>query len=610
MLSRRGADLARARDGWHASDVRPLVLVPLTCEVLVGCGGGGGSVSATGTSTGAEDPTTGSGGSSGTKGAGSSSSGGTSSTSGSTAGSSSSGTPCACAPGEVLGCEGDQLSVCAEDCLGPAAQPCPGAGEVCEAGACAPPPVCVPGEVVCEGDALKTCAPDGGAFGEPVPCPGGQVCAAGECRDPCELAAEEPSSVGCSFFANRMDNYGNVGYDSLVVGNPSATLTATVQLLWTPNGGGAEQPSAPVKVAPGGTHTFALPNPPVAKVSALRAGGVYRVQSDVPLVAYQHSPLSAIATNDASMLLPEHALRRRHVVASYVGRPTYPSYFAVIAAADDTTVTWTPPIDTLAGMGVPAVAAGQTGQATLQRGDLLQVLAPPSGDVSGTLIDADGPIWVLGAVSCANVPAEIKYCDHLQEEMLPLDYWGKVYVGAHAPTRGGEKHHWRVFGGADGVTVSTAPPQPGTPFTLDKGAWKDLVVPGGTSLMFEGTGPFMPVQYLEGTEGGAGTGDPAMYQMIPVEQFLDRYAFVTGEDYDDDYVQVIRAQGGADVYVDGDLVAGYVAVGTFEVADWLIPPGAHFAESVQPFGVLQIGYTDVTSYAYPGGMRLAEINPQ
>ena len=40
-------------------------------------------------------------------------------------------------------------------------------------------------------------------------------------------------------------------------------------------------------------------------------------------------------------------------------------------------------------------------------------------------------------------------------------------------------------------------------------------------------GPFMPVQYLEGEQGGAGTGDPAMYQMVPTEQFLDRYAFAT-----------------------------------------------------------------------------------
>ena len=73
---------------------------------------------------------------------------------------------------------------------------------------------------------------------------------------------------------------------------------------------------------------------------------------------------------------------------------------------------------------------------------------------------------------------------------------------------------------------------------------------------------------------------------------------------------MIRAKGGADVLVDGKVVTGYYAVGTFEVADWLIQPGAHLATSDQPFGILQIGYTDVTSYAYPGGMQLEIINPQ
>ena len=62
--------------------------------------------------------------------------------------------------------------------------------------------------------------------------------------------------------------------------------------------------------------------------------------------------------------------------------------------------------------------------------------------------------------------------------------------------------------------------------------------------------------------------------------------------------------------VDGDTVTGYYTVGDYEVADWSISEGAHFATSADPFGVIQIGYTPVTSYAYPGGLRLKVINPQ
>jgi hypothetical protein len=73
---------------------------------------------------------------------------------------------------------------------------------------------------------------------------------------------------------------------------------------------------------------------------------------------------------------------------------------------------------------------------------------------------------------------------------------------------------------------------------------------------------------------------------------------------------VVRDKGGPDVKVDGVVVTGYYAVGEYEVADWKITEGSHLAESDAPFGIYQVGYTGVTSYAYPGGLRLKVINPQ
>jgi hypothetical protein len=97
--------------------------------------------------------------------------------------------------------------------------------------------------------------------------------------------------------------------------------------------------------------------------------------------------------------------------------------------------------------------------------------------------------------------------------------------------------------------------------------------------------------------------------MVPTEQYLPRYVFVTGVGYDQNYVQVTRPLGGADVVVDGMVVDGWYTVGNFEVADWSIGPGSHVAQSDDPFGVTQVGYTNVTSYAYPGGLSLKQINP-
>ncbi|WAS99253.1 IgGFc-binding protein [Nannocystis punicea] len=521
--------------------------------------------------------------------------------------------PCDCTPGETAECEGKDILVCQDDCMTFAPEACP-PGTTCNGGACAAS-FCKPGTKTCEDDdSFKQCNGDGSAYDPPVDCGEFEGCSLGDCYALCDLVLQTPSTVGCSFFANRMDNYYGDQSDSLVVGNTHKTKTATVQLYLAPTGQNVEQPQgAPVMIAPGQTYTFTLTNPPIDKVSTLRKGGAYRIDSNVPVVAYQHSPIGSQATNDASMMFPEHALQANYIVASYKqSQANSPSYFNVIAAADNTTVSWTPPVNTLGGGGVPAVTAGQTGQVVLNRYDTLQVVAPnPPGDLSGTIVTADKPISVIGANECVNVPnINTLYCDHVEEQMLPLEYWGMTYVGAASPKRGNEKHYWRVYGGEDGTVVTTVPAQPGTPMNLNKGQWQELVVPNGTSFIFEGNKPFLPVQYLEGQNGGAGTGDPAMYQMIPVEQYLDRYAFATGTNYAQHYAQIIRVQGAPDVLIDGAVVSGYTVVGGYEVADWKISEGPHLAESAQPFGILNIGYTPVTSYAYPGGTRLKVINPQ
>ncbi len=424
----------------------------------------------------------------------------------------------------------------------------------------------------------------------------------------CAQALMIESTVGCSFHANKMQNFQEEP-TSLVVGNVSADNQAVLQLYFGPPGGGEQAVGGPIMVAPGGTHEFVLTMPgEPGDVSVLRQGGAHRVESDRPVVAYQHSPISAVAHNDSSMLIPDHALGQNYIVAAWstnIGNDY--SYFNVVGIHDGTTVEWEPRNATAAGAGVPAVAALATGMVVLDAYDTLQVTA--SIDVSGTIITTSEPAWVVGAVPCVNIPANVTYCDHIEELMLPLEYWGQEYVGAHAPQRGNEDYWWRIYSGADAVTITTNPPQPGTPAVLDRGEFLEFSTQ--QSFLASADGPFLPVQYLEGQDGGAGTGDPASYQMVPTEQFLPRYVFVTGNGYNENYVQITRPQGAADVLVDGVVVTGYYAVGGFEVADWPISEGAHSAESAgdDGFGVIQVGYTDVTSYAYPGGLRLAKINP-
>ncbi|MGH1340410.1 MAG: IgGFc-binding protein [Nannocystales bacterium] len=533
---------------------------------------------------------------------------GVSQTSGSTAptGVADTGTDsCICEPGEAIGCVGTAVEVCADDCLSTREESCV-VPEECVGGTCQLVG-CMPGSTQCapDGSGVQTC--DGFAeWGPGVPCPAAEECYGGACVSLCDLAAATPSSQGCSFRANNMQTYSQFTEPSaLVVGNTSEVLTAQLQMYLVQAGAEVAQ-GGPVSLAPGATHTFTLTQAKMGLGSVLRSGGSYRLESDVPVIAYQHSPVGAQADNDASMILPDNAAGDEFLISSYTPNiPGDPSYFNVIALDDATLVQWTPPVATPAGTGVPAVAANATGMVTMNAGDTLQVAV--YADLTGTRVTSDNPVWVVGAMTCVQVPTGVTACDHLEEQQIPLEYWGEEYVAAHAPARGSEDYHWRVFAGDDGVLISTDPVLPGFPTTLNDGEWFEFT--STDSFVMTADGPFMPVQYIESQSGGAGTGDPAMVQMVPVEQFLDRYAFVTGTGYDVHYVQITRDLGGADVLVDGVVVDGYYTVGSYEVADWPISEGSHLAQSDDSFGIMSVGYTGFTSYAYPGGLELEVINP-
>lgn len=506
--------------------------------------------------------------------------------------------------------------------------------------------VCKPGEASCEDDATARVCKKTGLSYETKACGNYQTCLDGDCIGPCEQAAENPTSLGCEFLALRVQSHNPVEFDdAMIVGNTDLKRTAEVQLYFTPNNTRTEEPIGdPVLLAPSETHVFTVGNQRISLASDTRTGGVYRVQSDIPIAAYLHSTLVNDASNDASLLLPTATLRRNYVAASYPGfvdanKPDdvngRPSFFMAIALYDDTTVTWTPKADTYGnGFSIPPVAPGEVGTVTLNRHDVVQVGASstvnldyPKHDVSGTVVEADKNVWLLSGTDCAFVPYGTGYCNHLQEQMLPLEYWGKKYVGAHSPTRSTEEHYWRLYAGEDNtkiaLTSNSASFKPPPVILERRGDYFELPVPNGVSMIFQGTKPFMPVQYLAGNIAtGKVSGDPAMYQMIPVEQWLERYAFVTGVNYLDQYAQITRVKGGADITINGELVTDYYFISgegldnQYEIADVKLPqddlsqPQSFFLESAEPFSVVVIGFNDApnsSAYAYPGGMRLKPL---
>jgi hypothetical protein len=514
--------------------------------------------------------------------------------------------------------------------------------------------ICDAGETRCaDPNTLETCSSDGLAW-ESTSCDTAQVCDPcpdpGNCVAACVVACDHPhGSAGCTYFTTGLLQPllpGGVALssDAVVVANPDRNHPANVELRWVdPFFGEETLELGPVALAPGEAHVFVLgsgltSDSGPSETSVFRSGGVYRIVSDYPIVAHLHTPYDSLNSNGSTLLLPEHALGSDYFVANH-GAWIEPNYFVVIAVEDDTTLTWNPVVETAGdGMPVPFVDAGATGMMLLDGHDNVRIETSASlgrprceQDLSGTRVSADKPIVVLSTIRGLRLPwcgsQMVPGCqtiidvacdlgsDLAIEQNLPITLWGQQYVGAHSPLRGAELHRWRVHAAAGNVTVTTEPAQPGTPINLaNPGDWAEIEVANGINLVFDGDGPFLPVQYVSGHhEAGNGMGSPAMIQAVPTDRFLDRYVFMTGVGYQQHFAQVIRSSGGPDVLIDGTPVdvGSWESVGAWEVANVLVTEGTHEVSSDAPFGLSQYGYEqhvdnndNSSGYAYIVGLDL------
>ncbi|MEE2779099.1 MAG: IgGFc-binding protein [Myxococcota bacterium] len=455
--------------------------------------------------------------------------------------------PQSCQAGEKRCC-GNNALTCEAGGTGWDSFPCTGA--TCSDGVCTG---CEPGKALCDGNTVLQCAQDGSAFIPVVECAADKICANGACMEcypqdgqcngfvaqrcnidgiwedqedcgasgkncfegfcvsPCVTDPKFLSNSGCDYWAVDLDNHwdANGSPYAVIVSNLSDDQT-TVSIS-TKDGEGLNSTILKEEaVVPGQLKIFNLsPRNPNGSGIFWRA---YRVQSTVPIIAYQFNPLDNVDvfSNDASLLLPISTFGKEYMVVSrrqfYGGGPTipatsscdevcgqYPGYvcdfdanfnpvcvvpyrgtFTVVAAQADTTVTVNPTVATLAGEGVEAMQAGLEYEYTLQPYQVLNIKSDTDmGDLTGSYVKADKPIGVFGGHE-ASVANEKCCADHLEQQLFPLNTWGNTYVASKAFTRGVESDYWRILAAEDGTTV-TFQPAIEAPHLLNRGQWFEVV---------------------------------------------------------------------------------------------------------------------------------------
>jgi hypothetical protein len=203
--------------------------------------------------------------------------------------------------------------------------------------------------------------------------------------------------------------------------------------------------------------------------------------------------------------------------------------------------------------------------------------------------------------------------------MLPVESWGKDYLGIHTHrTPFNIPDYWRVVSAVDNNMIMFDPPNVQSPVTLNKGEWIEF--PSRVDFEAIGSGPFALAQYMAGEDwNGLGTGnsaaggDPAMALAVPIEQYRKDYIFLTPASYKLNYVNV-TAPKGVDVTVDGTQVDPSmfmpVGAGTYVAARLSVDAGTHKVSADQPIGIAVYGLAPFTSYMYPGGLDVKQINVQ
>ncbi len=584
------------------------------------------------------------------------------------------GPPPACegAAADAIVCVGDWAYTCDGASATPRASvDCARSGRSCADGiGCL---ACVPGRIRCttEGasEIRERCTEDGAGWQafETCDAAAGLRCSADGCADLCAEAEAAESYIGCEYTPVTLRNSVLSGSFTFAVSvaNPQLVPAAV-----TIEGGALEAPIA-LRIPPSGLEVVELPwiealrgDPTIPAASVRVPGGAYRIRSDVPVTVTQFNPLRFRESegcegrdcfsfsNDASLLLPTHVLtasylaitRPTHVIEVGGSRVATPGLVALVGVGDapvDVEVRSRAAIEP--GADLPAFVPGTRATFSLAPGEVVQLLsAAPTGcpgtsraemspdgmslsycdpgpgfDLTGTEIRGSGPLAVFVGHDCTFVPFDRWACDHLEEQLIPVEALGNdAFLPVTEPLRAGEPNVVRIVSLRDGNTIRLEPPlvEGEAPRTIDRGEFFEIEL--SEARWARGSGPLLGAVFLVGQNyGGLGAvsgpavGDPAMALVVPSAQFRDRYDVLTPATYERS-AATVAAPRGARVVIDDRLVELVPVPGTtMGLGHVDLLPGTHAATGNTAFGLYLTGYASYTSYFVPGGMDFEPIAP-
>lgn len=470
---------------------------------------------------------------------------------------------------------------------------------------------CSPQGTRCVGNEVHSCSNDGqaGDLIESCDASAGFICSNGQCRNGCVLAAEQPSNVGCEFYAVDLDLSDGVSYPgatpwAVILANAGqAVAQVTIEQTDSPFG----QPPSPtvinsVTIPPGELAEVVMPTREIdcgSKPDDWYAPGTclsrnaFRITSTTPIVVYQFNNVVHGWSTDASLLLPTTAIGTTYRVTGWPVAHSFPipgsfvqrAYVTIIGTVTDTKVRIKPSWRLRGNGSIPATPAGETLEVTIGPFDVLNLetddatlqecvamqTAPFCADLTGTGIEASEPIVVFSGTEQSGVglpegaPMPPSWdedstgcCNqHLEEQLAPVESFGTKFLVTRSPVRSNpEFTKWqepdviRFVGAAAPAEVTTTLPAPYDKFTLAPGQILDTWTQ--QDFVATSTAPIVIAQFLvgQGYVEPRPIGDPSFTIFPALEQSRSEYVFLSPTDWKENWV-VIGTEKGTQVTIDG-----------------------------------------------------------
>ena len=411
------------------------------------------------------------------------------------------------------------------------------------------------------------------------------------------------NTMGTDFWVGFMDNYDNrLGSNMLkVLISAPRDCTAT---LSNPNTGY----SFTINCVANNVATIYVPQTQgyTSSSCTVTSTGLHLVSSDTVSV---YASTMGITNYEVTNVFPTNVLRDEYLLQSYPS-DRYGSEFKVIATEDNTFV------DIVLTSATNAGIAGDTVTVHLPRaGSCYQVKSNPVGDFSGTRVKARDckRIAVLQGSLCSYIPAwsEGCTCDHLVEQSVPINYWGKEFIVVNTGTSHSDRLRITSLYDSCMVRINSL-----LVTTLDAGETYETELNGTTTARIIKTSKPSSVNLYFSSTFNQGVGDPSMVTISPVEQMMRKVIFASfNSSYTfNHYIMIVaRTSDRNSILLDGNAITQNFSVSTtnptYSYAKISVSAGSHTLECVNGQGFIAYAYGmgQHESYAYSVGANMVDL---